>query len=1807
LEVQAVHKDKGRAPVGEDETINVWYKDHYQLTDFDLTRKSLSWKGLSIDNLHNRLLRNCIHLHYNINGRVNDIRAVGLKGNIYLLNSHFIPPDEFFDLRIVRGGEQAGVSTQRTVRMYRSQFMFEENSDLCFVEFKDLPPVADITQLFCRNSLGGSFHGSSLSRGSNGENEILSINKCFSQAVYCNQFGYNIDVWNYERPIDATNGICGSLIVGLTSFGPVLLGIHTLGNGKVCMALRVSIEIIERRITCFGYQVQAGAPKINASGTNFTLVSLHEKSPIRYVESGAANVYGSFLGYRASPTSRVERTLLCDLLLGSGYELKYGAPSMHHWKPKRKALLDMVNPPIGLNLPLFQKCAKFFLKDILSKISREDLKEVHIYDDFTAVNGAAGVKFIDKINRNSSMGFPWKKTKKYFFKFIEPVGDNQHPIEMDEEVIERVYEMIEQYEAGKRCCVIYSAALKDEARKFSKIESHATRLFTCAPVDASILGRKYMLALVRVMQRNRFIFEAAPGLVCQSMEWQDLYDYLTSFGSDRIVAGDFANFDKTATSAALQTVFWVLIEICRASGNYDEKDMRVLHGIAIDTCFPWVDFFGDLIEFFTINPSGHFLTVIVNSVLNSLYMRYCFAILSPDCSCADFKKYVHLMTYGDDNIMGVSSETPWYNHSTIKEIFSTIGIVYTMAEKEAISVPYINIYDATFLKRSWRRDENVGTHLAPLELESIHKMLTVWVRSKTITAGEQMESIVSSAVREYFYYGKSVFQKESEFLLSLMIKANLETYVCESTFPTWDNLIEEFFISSELLGCLSYHPSLKEKNQLVTNCDSYCLQATASYSKLERMDHNYPSAPAIPKASIKKSAADARQKSYFAKKLSSNLASYEGLANYENPLKQREVSRLHIPEEVCQEDYFLRILRKECLYLNYNSRCSLLSYIYALQEQQSRETPVGDKRCSEIYSVGKSHPVFTSEYTLNAGETGGHDTTQGDHGSAVGQQEQVNVEFVDENPGTHTEFPEILDPTFNDNYIPASDIIKFLSRPYRIQNYVWTEGSSLAQNFQPWDLFFNATSIKKKLDNFAFIHCNLHVKILINASPFYYGAVIASYVPLTTFNTTYLSANASSASAALTAGGDSNLCQLSQCPHVMLYPQTCQGGELTLPFFYHQDWLPVVTRSEFQQMGVIYLQSFTPLQNASSSAGSGVTVSVYAWATDVKLSGPTTGLALQADEWNLNGPVSKPASALASVASSLTNVPVIGRFAKATSMIASAVGSAASIFGFTNVPVIEDVCPYKPTSFHSFASTEISQPIEKLTIDPKNELSIDPRIVGLDGTDSMITQNFVKREAYICQPVWSGTNVTDDILFNCYVSPYHQNLETHSTFKYVTGTPLSHISCMFGYWRGSIVYRFRFIASRFHRGRVIIQWDPKANVGAVANVSNQAYTKIVDISEETDVEIEIPYLQQTAYQQTALYNSNANQQAVYHAINGTVAAAYIDGVFNGYLSVKCLTAQTSPVTAANIEILVSVRGGDDFEFANPIDLQQDTSFYSLNSQELIQYDEPQQLLSGKKESHLPSEIKNVVFMGEKIVSLRQILRRTTLQRVYNNITFSTSNKWSAYILNHAYNPLYFGFDANGINTAKGLITTATTFPFNFVLVTPYSWLSPCFRSYRGSQIWHYALSSPALVNDNLLTASRNIGSLTAANYYQALTVLLAGYSNSIGANYFLNTFSSGAGGQSCVLTKTQGGISALYPMYSKFRMRTTDISTATLGTGNDDTNKEYASFRYQLQTQASNSSDQFMTNLYHSIGTDFSFLFFLHVPTYVIIASIIPV
>ena len=115
-------------------------------------------------------------------------------------------------------------------------------------------------------------------------------------------------------------------------------------------------------------------------------------------------------------------------------------------------------------------------------------------------------------------------------------------------------------------------------------------------------------------------------------------------------------------------------------------------------------------------PSGNPATAILNSIYNSIACRYVYLLTTP--RDIPFFQNVSMIAYGDDNVLSIShAAIASFNQLTMSEGFEKIGMRYTNESKTTSNVPWRNITEVSFLKRSFRMEN--GTWYGPLAIVSI--------------------------------------------------------------------------------------------------------------------------------------------------------------------------------------------------------------------------------------------------------------------------------------------------------------------------------------------------------------------------------------------------------------------------------------------------------------------------------------------------------------------------------------------------------------------------------------------------------------------------------------------------------------------------------------------------------------------------------------------------------------------------------------------------------------------------------------------------------------------------------------------------------------------------------------------------------------------------------------------------------------------------------------------------------------------------------------------------------------------------------
>jgi hypothetical protein len=669
------------------------------------------------------------------------------------------------------------------------------------------------------------------------------------------------------------------------------------------------------------------------------------------------------------------------------------------------------------------------------------------------------------------------------------------------------------------------------------------------------------------------------------------------------------------------------------------------------------------------------------------------------------------------------------------------------------------------------------------------------------------------------------------------------------------------------------------------------------------------------------------------------------------------------------------------------------------------------------------------------------------------ESQQQNVMFSDQTPQWEYTVDSMPDPTFAIADSNDADLGSFFSRPIKVASYSWPVGGLFFFKFNPWTLFFENTRVINRISNFNLLRCKLKVRIMLNGNGFYYGRAIASYIPL--HNLDELTVDR--------AFFIQDVVAASQRPHVYLDPTYSQGGTLTLPFVWYKNALKIPNQ-EWNEMGTMIIHEMQTLKHANGNTDP-ITVSVFVWAEEVSLSIPTSDepgalspqlgeiFTPQAKDEYGTGIISRPASVVAKAAGALVNAPVIGMYARATEMAANAIGGVASIFGYSRPVELAPIVPYKPTLVGNMANTNISDTSTKLTLDVKQELTVDPRVMGLGNTDEMSILSIAQRESWLTKFSWGLDRAIEEALFHSEVSPILWN-------EVALGSEIHMPACCFAVlpfrrWKGTMKFRFQFVASSFHKGRVKIVYEPSYTVSSEYNTN---YTYIVDLAKERDFTVSVGW-----GSELALMN---------HRRPGTDPLPFTDGAplpgptasnANGILSVYVVNELTAPTSDASngIEVNVFVSAGEDLEVYDPdASYIQDLTWFQPQMGEIFESQmaettdnqpdsdltqaESEPMKSGVSQTMAPqlpaaSHIVDVYY-GDPVSSFRQCLKRYNL---HNTVVPPSSIASISLVTWFNSNfPFYRGY-------APGAVDTSVNGPYNYCKMTLLNYVTPAFVCMRG--------------------------------------------------------------------------------------------------------------------------------------------------------------
>jgi hypothetical protein len=401
-----------------------------------------------------------------------------------------------------------------------------------------------------------------------------------------------------------------------------------------------------------------------------------------------------------------------------------------------------------------------------------------------AIVGVPGV--VRATDLKTSSGLPYNTPKSNFIKFS---GEGQ--LLIDPRVKVKTLEILKHWEEGRVYMVPCNHTMKDEVMKRAKVEGCQVRIFNVVPMAFNLALKMLFGPLLASFVSNWRSSECAAGFNFGGPVVDEMMDYFQELDPsfERLSAGDYANFDIKQCTRALIFSARVAERQAQCHG-YSSVDSRACFFAVLSCCFTLRVIKGDVFRVSFGNPSGGYLTLYINSIVNSGNHRYAYFRNLDDLKLKEvpFRTMVHLLTLGDDN-ESTAADAQYFSQLVMGKYMPEIGHVYTDSNKLATSRAYSPLSEADFAKRSMWFDDQCRRWKAKLSKKSLAKMLR-YAGKSSLSAGEQEAQLLANVVRESYLHGREFFDQICD-----RVKAEVECapqiYPCFKC-PTYEELDTRF-------------------------------------------------------------------------------------------------------------------------------------------------------------------------------------------------------------------------------------------------------------------------------------------------------------------------------------------------------------------------------------------------------------------------------------------------------------------------------------------------------------------------------------------------------------------------------------------------------------------------------------------------------------------------------------------------------------------------------------------------------------------------------------------------------------------------------------------------------------------------------------------------------------------------------------------------------------------------------------------------------------------------------------------------------
>jgi len=417
---------------------------------------------------------------------------------------------------------------------------------------------------------------------------------------------------------------------------------------------------------------------------------------------------------------------------------------------------------------------------------------------------------------------------------------------------------------------------------------------------------------------------------------------------------------------------------------------------------------------------------------------------------------------------------------------------------------------------------------------------------------------------------------------------------------------------------------------------------------------------------------------------------------------------------------------------------------------------------------------------------------------------------------------------------------------------------------------------------------------------------------------------------------------------------------------------------EYPSCGTLSIVSLVDLASASGTVDV-VSLSIYAHMESPMLSLPVSNVtprtylpqmgkkkgntgkaSAEVKEASTQGYVSGPLSIASRWAGYLTHIPVIGPYATAASTFSSQAADFAKFFGYSRPRDLAAPDRVIRCIAGNFANTDSVDTSQSLAVRETQGLSIDPRIYGTtNGEDELALSQVYGKWGLVKKVDWTVGSSVGTKLLGGDVKPNMFVDVPLPDAQMAVCPPVYFAAIPFSMWSGTMEIKVQVICSKYHRGRLLIQWHPSSTT-ADPGAMNSCFSHVLEISDQIDHTFQVPWAQPFGYGQVDKPAGPAN------------------GSINGTFSVSVQNELVSPEALNDAHILIWTRGGSDFKLAVPRNDGHTltTNFIPQMGDKGIEDAEVSEQVHSFFDSKTFPEFHDV-FVADPVLSFRPLLKRYT--------------------------------------------------------------------------------------------------------------------------------------------------------------------------------------------------------------------------------------